>query len=105
VVHNAWPTVRLPSPCTHVVQLLGTSTQDLIQAAACSALSRVLRFRPQLVAGIAVSGGKILRKILEIHDPRLQARSQHLWPCAFLDFVLLIRTEFDVQVASSSVPT
>ena len=56
------------------LQLLTTTNQDQVQAAACSALGRILRFRPQLIPAVAVSGGQTLRSILEIHDSRLQVR-------------------------------
>lgn len=57
------------------MQLLASTEVDQVQAAACSALGRIMRFRPSLISAVAVNGGQTLRKILEIHDPRLQARS------------------------------
>lgn len=59
----------------HFVQLLATPIKDQIQAAACSALGRLLRFRPMLIPGVAVNGGQTLRAVLEVNDARLQARS------------------------------
>eukprot|EP00892_Ulva_mutabilis_P008231 jgi/Ulvmu1/5780/UM025_0034.1 len=58
-----------------LLELLSSSNQESVQAAACSALSRVLRSRPQLISGVAVQGGKMLRRLLENHDQRLQVHA------------------------------
>ena len=56
----------------NAVQLLGASKQDSIQAAACSAFGRVLRFSPSLIPAVAMRAGSILMKILELQEVRMQ---------------------------------